>query len=358
MNEEQTATEIDDESDLTDLPEVDADAQLLVDLNDDDDDDDDDFGLSSEQEAEPEATPEEAEVETEVSEDEGDPTAPYTNDRKGIHELREAYKRQAREAKENKQRLAELEIERNELIRRQQEGGQPAEANSVPKEVFDIAQKFSTEEILDFLGRYEAGLVEGDSAKMDALKADAKEALELKSPAEVHAVLVKARRGGYGEVSRDIELIAGETLAVLNTVGETRKQALAQQESVQKRRLTAVENIRRVLPPTAFDATGKINPATAEGKEYLDAGNELVQAIPNLLQIPEAPELVHRFLQMKKAEAQLSLVEKENKELKARLQRFTRSMPPGRTESPSAKGKPARSPDDVLREQMAALGFE
>lgn len=348
----------DDESDLGPLPDVDAKANLLEALDLDGNGDDNADGGTESGAAESEApapvvTPPNKDEANETAVEDGDPLATFSNDRKGMRALREAHKAQAKAFKEQQARLQELEAERQSWANQQANGNnQPQEDLSA--EVQKIATEFSTEDILDFLGRYEKGDFT-DSPELRQRRADALEALELKRPEEVRAIQQKARRGGFGDYSRDVELIASEALSSIQAVGAQRQQQLAQKESLVSMRRAAAEEVRKAMPG-AFDANGKLT-GTPEAKAFIEDGNELAQAIPNLLQLPEAPRLVLRYQQLKQADARATALAKENAELKARLARFGKSLPSGQTASPAAKNR-AQSPQDRLRSQLADVGFD
>lgn len=352
---------MDDDSDLqTPLPEVDALANLRDALGDDDDDDtvtvrsEDADALDPDNITSTDKTPDP--IANEKAEDEGDPLAEFSNDRKGLRSLREAHKAQAKELKAKAERLAELEAERESWAQahannqqRQQDGD-----DFVTPEVTELAREYNAKDMLEFLGKFQSGEYE-DTPAMRKHRANVLEALELKDPREVATVLKKARNGEFGDYSRDVENIASEALTAISANGAIKQKQVAQQQQVVTVRRQAAEEVKAAIPK-AFGADGKLA-NTPEAKEFTVAGEELVQVIPNLFQLPEAPRLVLRYQQMKQAEARSAELEKKVKELEARLARTGRSLPTGQTASPAAR-QPSNNPTDRLRASLASVGFE
>jgi len=353
---------VDDDSDIhAPLPEVDALANLRDALGDDGDDDtvtvrsEDADALDPDNIPSTDKTPDP--VANEKAEDDGDPLAEFSNDRKGLRSLREAHKAQAKELKANKERLVALELERESWAQAQANGQQQQAAagdDFVTPEVTRLASEFKTHEMLEFLGKWQSGEYE-DTKEMRKHRANVLEALELKDPREVAMVLKQARNGQFGDISRDVENIATEALTAINANGAIKQKQVAQQQQVVTVRRQSAEEVKAAIPK-AFGADGKLA-NTPEAKEFTVAGEELVQAIPNLFQLPDAPKLVLRYQQMKQAESRNVELEKKVKELEARLARTGRSLPTGQTASPAAR-QPANNPTDRLRATLAGAGFD
>jgi hypothetical protein len=366
MSDDNNMVDADDDSDLlAPLPEVDALANLRDALGDDGDDDDgttvtvrgdDADTLDADNIPSTDKTPDVSGA-NKKAEDDGDPLAGFSEDRKGLRALREAHRAQAKELKAKTQRLAELEAERESWAQAQanwQQQQSTVGEDFVSPEVARLAAEYKTYDMLEFLGKWQSGEYE-DTKEMRKHRANVLEALELKDPREVAMMLKKARNGEFGDISRDVENIATESLAAIHANGAIKQKQLAQQQQILTVRRQAAAEVMAAIPK-AFGADGKLA-NTPEAKEFTVAGEELAQAIPNLFQLPEAPRLVLRYQQMKQAEARNAELEKKVKELEARLARTGRSLPTGQTASPAAR-QPANSPSDRLRAALAGAGFD
>jgi hypothetical protein len=290
-----------------------------------------------------------AETTGEVEEDDGDLPA-VTESGKGIKQLREAYKKQKSEAAELRRELEQLRTAKT-LDTSQQEARERQKPAKSP--AHDFAEKFSTEDILTFLGRYEAGEAEGDDESLAKLRGQALDALELKTPQEVLEVKRKAQRGEYGSVSRDVEAVAAEALATLQVVAENNR--------AEASRLTQWQSERKQALDTAFAEAkvrlredGNIDDSTEEGKRFIADGNELLGLIPSLVNDARAPMIVSQYTQMKAKAIAHDALAKENEALKARLRRFGGSLPAtGKSSKPSAS-----NPRDALHEAFRSAGFD
>lgn len=265
------------------------------------------------------------------------------SDSKGMHSLRDAYKRSQKELKDLQSRLKDLESTA-------QPTAQPA---PVPTNEADkFAEQYTATDILEFLGRYEAGEAEGDPAALLKLRGVALEALERKTPAEVLDVLRKAQRGEFGDISRDVQAIAAESLATLAVVGETRKAEQQAKTNWQSERQQSLAEVLKIEGIRAAD--GSINTQSETGKQYIAAGKELLSLIPEVQNYATAPQVVLTYMQLKQKSDAHDALSKENQELKARLRRFGGSLPSGK---PNTKSSKADSAEATLREEFSALGY-
>lgn len=277
----------------------------------------------------------------ETEEDDGD--LPATSKHTGIKQLREAYKTQKAEAAELRRQMAELKASQ-ELASAQSKAEEKKPAKGASQE---LADKYSTEEILTFLGRYENGEIEGDEKSLAKLRGEALEALELKTPQEVLEVKKKAQRGEYGTVSRDVEAVAAEALATLQVVGESRR---AQAQRATQWQTERENSFKQALKEAgvALRADGQIDDSTPEGKAFIEAGKEILEAVPSLVNDAKAPLIVSHYAQLKSKAASYDAIAKENAELKARLKRFGGALPAG------AKGAAKKSSGNTARDELAA----
>lgn len=263
-----------------------------------------------------------------------------------IRSLREANKQKAAQLKELQAKIAEYETQTSETVEKKP-----------PSQIDVIAEKYSTEDILSYLGRYQAGQVDLSKDEADKLKVTALQALERKSSGEILDVLRKAQRGQYGEVSEEIRVEAAEALAAANASSEVRKQEQAATNQWQQERNASLASVLSI--EGMADESGKsFNVESEVGKNYLSAGEELAQSIPGLAQLPHAPEIVHTYMNMKEKslayESEMPALKKENEELRARLKRFGGTLPTGTTGKGSQK---PLTPEQELARELKAQGF-
>lgn len=264
----------------------------------------------------------------------------------GIRSLREANKQKAQQLKELQQKIAEYEANSTKEVQ-----AKP------PSEIDKMAEKYSAEDILSFLGRYEAGETDLPENEAADLKALALQALERKGQGEILDVLRKAQRGQYGEVSRDVQAVAAEALATASALAEVRKAENAATQQWQQQRNASLASV--LAMEGMADETGKgFNTESELGKKYLSAGEELAQSIPGLAQLPHAPEIVQTYMNMKQKtlayETEVPALKKENEELRARLKRFGGALPSGST---GRAGEKALSPEQELAQELRAQGL-
>lgn len=258
----------------------------------------------------------------------------------GIRSLREANKEKAKQIKELEARLAQLE-----------EASKPKP--EPPDEVSRIEQEYTTEQMLEFLARYETGEAEGDESRLRELRSVAIQALERKDSGEIYDVMRRAQANKFGSLSRDVEDAATQALTravAYERMNAGKKQAQVQWQESRNASLAALNEIEGLI-----GEDGKLNDESEIGKAYLDAGQELAEVIPTLAQIPNAPEIVLQYTQLLQAKQQNEALAQENAELRKRLGRAERPIPAG--EAPVSKSNRAKSAEDELAAAFASAGL-
>jgi hypothetical protein len=295
----------------------------------------------AETEDEPEAELEQAVNEgdqpTEV-EAEATPTEPQTNEPEGIRSLREANKEKARRLKDLEARLAEIE----------ESSKQKPEP---PDELARLEQKYSTEDMLTFLARYEAGEAKGDEAELRQLRGLAIQALERKDSGEIYDILTAAQTGRFGGLSRDVEDAANQALTRAMAFEKRNAGKVEAQRQWQDQRNASLNALREVEGLIAEDGT--FNDESDLGKHYIEAGQELAQVFPSFKDAPDAPEIVLKYTQLLQKEAQYEALQAENAKLREQLGRAGRPIPAGATPAPKSK---SRSAEAELEAAFAAAG--
>jgi len=292
-------------------------------------------------EDEPEAELEQAEKEgdqpTEVQA-EATPQEPASDEPEGIRSLREANKEKARRLKELEARLAEIE----------ESTKQPPEP---PDELARLEQKYSTEDMLTFLARYEAGEAEGDESQLRELRGLAIQALERKDSGEIYDILNAAQRGRFGGLSRDVEDAANQALTRAMAFEKRNAGKVEAQRQWQDQRNASLAALKEVEGLIGND--GSFNDESDIGKSYIEAGQELAQVFPSFKDTPNAPEIVLKYTQLLQKESQYEALQAENAKLRQQLGRAGRPIPAG--EAPASKTS-SRSAEEELAAAFASAG--
>jgi hypothetical protein len=257
----------------------------------------------------------------------------------GIRALREANKDKAKRLKELEARLAELE----------ESTKQPPEP---PDELARLEQKYSTEDMLTFLARYEAGEAEGDESQLRELRSLAIQALERKDSGEIYDVMRAAQANRFGGLSRDVEDAATQALTRAIAAEKRNAGKVQAQRDWQSQRNASLGSLKEV--EGLIDNEGNFNDESELGKSYITAGQELAQIIPNFKDLADAPSHVLRYTQLLQKESQYEKLAQENAELRKRLGRANAPIPVG--QSPSPAHKKSRSAEDELLAAFTAAG--
>lgn len=211
--------------------------------------------------------------------------------------------------------------------------------------------------------RYSADWVLTQAAKsslgeLDAgIKQDAEQYIATKmTPSELRDVFLKAKQGAFGQYSEEIANIAKEWTPVVLAGWQERE---AQQNMVvqaQAIRQQSVQKVLREVPDIA-----KTDSEAA--KTFYGAYNELKQTFPSFDQIPNAPEIVYNYMNLKgsstkvsEVTSRLTAVEKENAELKRRLGIVQQPATMKGVASTDSSEKPLTA-DQELEQQFAAMGL-
>jgi hypothetical protein len=214
-----------------------------------------------------------------------------------------------------------------------------------PNSDYANSQNFSTDDLITYLARAESG-----DAKSDH-RAQALAYLEYKDPAEIVAVARRARLGSFGDLSRDIELVASDVLPMVQAVSSQRQTEVQSQQQwnavYQQSLRSLLDSEVTFLPDGSLDRT---NEATVQ---YERAGHELTELIPSLSREAKAPGIVLQYMQLKNQASQAERIpelESEVAELKARLAEQTSSLPKSNGSKPT--GKTAKTAEEILEEEI------
>jgi len=256
----------------------------------------------------------------------------------GIRALREANKDKAKRLKELEARLAELE----ESTKQKPEP---------PDELARIEQKYSTEDMLTFLARYEAGEAEGDESQLRELRNLAIQALERKDSGEIYDVMRAAQANRFGGLSRDVEDAATQALTRAIAAEKRNAGTVQAQRDWQEQRNASLGSLKEV--EGLIDDKGNFNDESEFGKSYITAGQELAQIIPNFKDLADAPSHVLRYTQLLQKESQYEKLAQENAELRKRLGRANAPIPAGEA---TTTRRATRSAEDELLAAFTAAG--
>jgi len=210
---------------------------------------------------------------------------------------------------------------------------------------------YTAEQLLGFLGQIEAGAL--DEKYRPAIEDRLENATD---PAEIAAVIAKARRREYGEASGDIETAARELLP-LAQAGYAREQARRQAQG--ERQAAQAASWDAVLKE--FPDLGKRDPGVmGEFKAAAETLSETFGMRNVFEELANGPAVVAEFVKLSRKAAKADAAEKEiaarDKELaalRARTAELSGGLPPG-GRPPAGAGQNA---EDKLRAGLNQLGL-
>ncbi|OPZ24034.1 MAG: hypothetical protein BWZ02_02986 [Lentisphaerae bacterium ADurb.BinA184] len=209
----------------------------------------------------------------------------------------------------------------------------------------------TAEQLLGFIGQIEAGTL--DEKYRPAIEDRLQNATD---PAEIAAVIAKARRREYGEASGDIETAARELLP-LAQAGYAREQARRQAQG--ERQAAQAASWDAVLKE--FPDLGKRDPGVmGEFKAAAETLSETFGMRNVFEELANGPAVVAEFVKLSRKAAKADAAEKEiaarDKELaalRARTAELSGGLPPG-GHPPAGAGQNA---EDKLRAGLNQLGL-
>ncbi len=212
-------------------------------------------------------------------------------------------------------------------------------------------ERYSADWVLTQAAKSSLGELEAD------IKRDAEQYIASKmTPAELRDVFMKAKQGAFGQYSEEIANIAKEWTPVVLAGWQEREQ--------QQQMLAQAQAIRQQSAQKVMQEIPDLNkPDSEAAKAFYGAYGELKQTFPNFDEIPNAPEVVYNYMDLRnkatkvsELSSKLTAVEKENAELKRRLGIVQQPTTLKGVASTASSEKPL-SPDQELEQQFAAMGL-